>query len=334
MITPPSALPEPMVADFLRQVGVGNLVAVDALLTETPALIDAVGPHPFWGGRPQALHVAIETTRRPMFDRLLEAGADVNGRNDEYLHWSPLLLALNRRQQDLARTLIRRGAGVGVPEALALGDDPALARLLAKGRESLPAKVPSNGSLLMLARTPAAIDLLLELGVPTDEPDQWGATPMEALSRLGPAGAHLVRHLERRGVPAAPEVFARLDDRRTLQQLIADDPTTLASPKLLKAAVDFGHLALTEWLLDQGVDPNARSGTGAEETALHAAAWNGHEQLVELLLSRGADPTIRDRQYDATPSGWAATAVEVTDNARCAGVADRLGRAERAARDG
>jgi hypothetical protein len=49
--------------------------------------------------------------------------------------------------------------------------------------------------------------------------------------------------------------------------------------------------------------------------------------MVELLLARGANPTIRDRQYDATPDGWAATAVEVTNNPACAPIAERLARA-------
>ena len=53
--------------------------------------LNAVGPHPYWGGRPQALHVSIETARRDMFDLLLSSGADVDGRNDAYEHCSPLM---------------------------------------------------------------------------------------------------------------------------------------------------------------------------------------------------------------------------------------------------
>src|SRR5262245_52426109 len=67
------------VAACLRAVGAGQVDTVRALLAAAPQLVNAVGPHPYWGGRPQALHVSIETRRRDMFDLLLASGADVNG---------------------------------------------------------------------------------------------------------------------------------------------------------------------------------------------------------------------------------------------------------------
>ena len=47
----------------------------------------------------------------------------------------------------------------------------------------------------------------------------------------------------------------------------------------------------------------ARDPDGA--TALHYAAFHGHRELVALLCERGADLNARDRQFNATPSGWA-----------------------------
>ena len=49
-------------------VGRGQIDNVRAALDADPQLVHAVGPHPFWGGRPQALHVAIERGRRDLFD--------------------------------------------------------------------------------------------------------------------------------------------------------------------------------------------------------------------------------------------------------------------------
>jgi hypothetical protein len=57
------ALTEEAVKTFLEHVGTGRIGDVRAMLAATPALVNAVGPHPFWGGRPQALHVAIEAKR-------------------------------------------------------------------------------------------------------------------------------------------------------------------------------------------------------------------------------------------------------------------------------
>jgi hypothetical protein len=182
----------------------------------------------------------------------------------------------------------------------------------------------------MFARTRRAIDRLLQLGVSAEGKDQWGATPMEAFSRMGPRGLPLVRHLLARGIPAGPEAFARLNDRATLGRLLRETPGLIRDPRLLKGAADFGHRELATWLLDMGADPNARCGGEADETALHSAAWNGDAGMVELLLGRGADPTIRDRQYGGTPAGWAATAVEVTNNPACESLAVRLPRAEAA----
>ncbi|HKE17702.1 MAG TPA: ankyrin repeat domain-containing protein [Kofleriaceae bacterium] len=327
----PPDVPEAAVAEFLRSVGVGDREAVASMLQGAPALVHAVGPHPFWGGRAQALHVAIESNRHAMVMLILRAGADVDGVNGGYMHWSPLMIAMSDRRHRARRELLRRGARVGLVEALMMGDDGAALRMLRRGRAALPAEVPNGGSLLMFARTPAAVDRLLALGASTEARDRWGATPMEAFSRLGRRGTALVRHLAAKGIAAGPEAFARIGDRRTLARLVAADPAVARAPAVIKAAADFGHRALVAWLLDRGADVNARGGGETDETSLHSAAWNGDLAMVELLLARGADPLLLDRKYDGTAAGWAETSLEVTSKASCADVAARLREAERRA---
>ena len=90
------AAADEIVKGFFGLVGAGKIDDVRAVLDASPKMVNAVGPHPFWGGRPQALHVAIEGGRRDLFDLLLERGANVNGSNDTTIHWSPLMLAMNR----------------------------------------------------------------------------------------------------------------------------------------------------------------------------------------------------------------------------------------------
>lgn len=70
----------------------GHLDAVRKALKRAPDLVNRAGQHPFWGGQPQALHLAIEGNRQDMFDLLLAQGADVNGTNTGYDNWSPLSL--------------------------------------------------------------------------------------------------------------------------------------------------------------------------------------------------------------------------------------------------
>lgn len=215
---PPAPAPtaEQVVDAFLQSVGAGRIDDVRAMLTAAPRLVNAVGAHPFWGGRPQALHLAIEGGRGDLFDLLLEHGADVDGTNDQYDLWSPLMLAINREGTEMRDELLRRGARIGLVEALMLADDERVEELLRSGVSIDVA--PNRGSILAFARTPRAIDRLLELGARTDTADRWGSTPIDAMSRMGAKGQPLVQHLMERGVPAAPKEYARMGDLETLSR--------------------------------------------------------------------------------------------------------------------
>lgn len=321
---PPAESPtEELIAEFLQLISTGELPRIRQLLKENPGLINATGPHPHWGGRPQPLHVAIESGRQPVIDLLLRSGADANGSNAEYDHWSPMMIAIGKKRLPAQQALLKRGARIGVVEALMKGDDRTVLRLLKPGPSALPV-APNQGSLLMFARTTKAIDRLLALGVSAEMKDHWGTSPIEAFSRLGAKGRPLVRHLQGRGVSATPAEFARMGDRAALAALAKTRPDTLSDPAVLLGAVDFRHHALVRWLIKQGADPNARSTVQSKQTALHAAAWNGDLPMVKLLVAAGADPEARDQQYDATPLGWAETSIDISKNEKCQDVVDWL----------
>jgi len=302
---------------FLRHAGTGRIDEVRAMLAATPQLVNVVGPHPFWGGRPQALHLAIEGKRRDMVDLLLEHGADVNGTNDGYDHWSPVMLANNGDQREVCDELLRRGARVGLVEALMMADDARVEELL---RQDTLDIAPNRGSILAFARTPFAIDRLIALGAPTVMKDRWGSTPIDAMSRLGPRGRSLVQHMIACGITAAPKDYARLGDIETLARLVESDPTIPQLDSVMMAAVDFGHHALVTWLLERGANVNARADAESRHTALHSAAWNGDLTMVTLLVQAGADRTARDEEHNGTPLGWAETSITVTNNPDCAKV--------------
>src|SRR5262245_42923547 len=166
---------------LLRAVGTGQIDTVRATLAAAPGLVNAIGPHPFWGGRPQPLHVSIETKRRDLFDLLIAAGANVNGNNEQYEHWSPLMETIHWDQPEMRRVLLEHGASIGLMEALMLEDDALVEKLLRPGKSALPAIEPNGGSILAFARTPIAIDRLLELGVASDRKDRWDTTPIQAM---------------------------------------------------------------------------------------------------------------------------------------------------------
>jgi len=319
---------EQSIAALLRAVGTGQIDTVRAMLAAKPELVNAVGPHPFWGGRPQPLHVSIDTKRRDVFDLLIAAGADVNGSNEHNEHWSPLMLTVHWDQPEMRRVLLERGATVGLVEALMLEDDALVERLLRPGKSALPAIEPNSGSILAFARTPFAIDRLLELGVAHDRKDRWDTTPIQAMSRLGERGRPLVQHMLKRGIAAEPQEYARIGDRDTLAALIAAKPETAKLDAVMMGAVDFGHHDLVTWLLSQGANVNAHSNWGSQGSALHSAAWNGDLRMVKLLVEAGADVSARDPEHDNTPEGWAEVAIEVTNNPDCKDVADYLARLE------
>lgn len=299
---------------FLRLVGEGKTDEVRAALTASPQLVNAVGAHPFWGGRPQPLHVSIETNQPAMFALLLEAGADVDGDNAQYELWSPLMLAVQRGRTELRDELLRRGARVDLAPALLMADD---SRVL--GVAVLPEPVPNGGSWLQFARTTAAIDHLLALGASTTAADRWGTTPIIAMSRLGRDGEPLVRHLIARGVAAGAEEYARLGDVNAVAQASGAD-----RPEVLLAAVSARQLAVAEWLVAHGAPVNARATDRSRQTALHEAAWLGDLAMVQLLVAHGADATARDLEHQSTPREWAETAAHITRNANCQAVADYL----------
>ena len=268
--------------------------------------------------------MAIEGKNREAFDLLLAAGADVNGNNQPYEGWSPLMLTEHNDREDMRKELLKRGATIGLAEALVFADDARVEKLLQSDKSALAARTPGGGSWLSHARTFYAIDRLLQLGASIDKADVWETTPIEQMSRLGARGLPLLRHLLKRGMSAKPQEFARLGDRETLASLIAADPSIARLDEVLVGATDFGHLDLVKWLLERGANPNARSGIGSQGTALHSAAWEGNLPMVKLLVSAGADITALDREHHGKPAEFARVAIEVTKNPACVAVAEYL----------
>ena len=311
------------VKQFFRLVGRGGRIDdVRNVLDAAPQMVNAVGPHPFWGGRPQALHVAIEGGRTDLFDLLLARGADVNGRNDQYDHWSPLMLAINRDRAAMRDELLRRGARIGLVEALMMADDARIDEML--DAQGIPDIVPNGGSILAFARTTRAIDRLLALGASIDARDRWGSAPIDAMSRLGARGTALVSHLIARGVRATPTDYARLGDIETLSAMYEEDPAVARLDPVMMAAVDFRHHAVVEWLLAHGANVNARAEAQSHQTALHNAAWNGDLRMVRILIAAGADPSLLDEEHQGTPLQWAEISAEITNNPECLKVAEHL----------
>ena len=309
---------------FLASVGRGELAQIKSTLDQFPNLVNCSGCHPFWGGRPHPLHVAIDTNREDVFDLLIAAGADVEGKGASYDNWTPLMLALSRGRSGMIKTLTQHGAAENICTSLLRADDGALDRHLAN--ENWCATALPSGSLIGLARTPHAVHELIKAGVSPDGQDRWGADAVETLSRLGTKGRPLIRAMAEHGLKPTPEIVARLGDASQLKALAKIDPSVFSNAQVIIAAVDFSHTALVRWLLENGADPNSRQDFGSGGTALHSAAWNGDLEMVRCLLDHGADTTALDSEHKTTPLVWAQTARTITNNPACDEITSVLAR--------
>ena len=82
-----------------------------------------------------------------------------------------------------------------------------------------------------------------------------------------------------------------------------DNPTAVLEIAL-KVASMADHLGIVKFLLQQGIDINAKSNP-EEGTPLHEACHTGQLEIARYLLANGADITSQDRD-GMTPLHWAA----------------------------
>ena len=186
------------------------------------------------------------------------------------------------------------------------------------------------------SRNPPAKHRILEMYVEHgfEPPD----TPVMALhrGRIDLLEAHLMRD---------PDLLMRtftIDDVFLLAPACSQEPytaqgTPVHGTTLLHLAAYFDEVEIAEWLLDRGMDPDARAAIDADGfggyTALFSTVVSQHNfwvnygqgqpddaRFTRLLLDRGADPNLRAslrqrleeghgggplREYrDVTPLGW------------------------------
>ena len=91
----------------------------------------------------------------------------------------------------------------------------------------------------------------------------------------------------------------------------------------LMMAAWYGRVDVVRFLLDHGVDPNARHAQDGD-TALHVAAYTGNADLVRLLLEHGAQVNVIDDVYGTPPLVWSLHAWLVENKGEAAAHRDVL----------
>jgi hypothetical protein len=200
--------------DFFAAIRSGNVDPARQLLTREPALLDAKHD----GGT--ALHHAAISNDRAMVTFLLEAGADLNARDDTY-QMTPIGWANEEGHEGMVRFLYDRGAEIDLHQAAAYGLLDHVREAVKHTRRQVNALM-GGWTPLQLATLwghPDVVELLLSRGGDPLVRDPFGRTSLDiARAQVKTEGAStpLVRQERREQIVAACTAIADLLAQRSV----------------------------------------------------------------------------------------------------------------------
>jgi ankyrin repeat protein len=309
----------------------GHLAAVDLLLNRG---LDVHTREK--GDNTYAMHWAAAAGHLDVVQRLADAGGDVVGHGDDHelevigwaTSWDGSDDAAHRAIADF---LVSRGARHHIFSAIAFNLADEVRRIVAADPATLSRRQSRNEGnqaplhFAVRMNRPEMVALLLELGADPLAVDGSGhpaaayATApdidrrvMEAIRAMTVAELDSATRGHRRvsGGPMDLVASLALGDWETATRLVRENPELIerghANGGVLHLMAKRNDVTAVKWLLDHGVDPNARwSHWDADVTPLHLAILAGHADVVRLLLDAGADPHIHDSKHDSDAIGWA-----------------------------
>ncbi len=292
----------------------GHLASVDLLLRRG---LDVNAREK--GDNTYAMHWAAAAGHLDVVRRLADAGGDVVGHGDDHelevigwaTDWDECDDATHHA---VAEFLVSRGARHHIFSALALNLADEVRRIVAADSSALARPMSRNEDFQLplhfavRKNLPHMVALLLELGADPLARDGSGM-PAAAYATAPDIDRSVMEMIRARG-PTDLFTAVALGDWETAARLFSENPGVVApggaSAGVLHLMAKRCNVAAVKWLLDYGVDPNARwEHWDAEVTPLHLAALGGHADVVRLLLAAGADPSIRDSKHDSDAMGWA-----------------------------
>lgn len=240
---------------------------------------------------------------------LLDAGADTSSRDAKGN--SPLLLALQSKQKELAQAIVL--AGGGIFDQNAKGESP-LSQGVMQGPEMLAWLVPSrlidasdgdgDGLLHYAVRTgeyTESLQFLINLGAKVNAPNRFGQTALHlAIQGKEPK---MVKSL----ILNSADIYQIDNQGRSPLDLLFTQEMVLIEPFLVKDildrrdsngqtplfyAVKLGRLDLVRSIMAKGVDLSFKNNVGA--TVLHQAIRYGQGSIMAELIRAGASPDHAD----------------------------------------
>jgi ankyrin repeat protein len=272
------------------------------------------------GDNTYAMHWAAAAGHLEVVRRLADAGGDVVGHGDDHelevIGWATTWDGGNDTQhRAIAEFLVSRGARHHIFSAISLDLGDEVRRIVTSDPAALSRPQSHNEDYRLplhhavLRNRPEMVALLLELGADPLAPDGSGYPPA-AYATSPDTDRSIMEMLRARGGTRDLFTALALGEWETAARLLSANRDVVApggsSAGVLHLMAKRNNLAAVKWLLDHGVDPNARwSHWDADVTPLHLAVLGGHADVVPLLLAGGADPRIRDSKHDSDAIGWA-----------------------------
>lgn len=281
----------------------GSLAAVDLLLGRglDVNVLDK-------GDNTSPMHWAAANGHLEIVRRLADRGGDVVGHGDDHalevIGWAT---CFDQCHGAVADFLVSRGARHHIFSAISLGLADEVRRIVAADPAALSQPMSHNEDYrrplhyAVLKNRPEMVALLLELGSDPLATDGSGF-PAAAYATAPDVDRSVFEAIRARGTLDLFTALA-LDDETAAEGFLDESS---ASTGVLHLMAKRGSARAVQWLLNHGMDPNARwSHWDAEVTPLHLAAANGHADVARLLLEAGADPHIRDNKHGGDSIDWA-----------------------------
>jgi RNA polymerase sigma factor (sigma-70 family) len=301
------------VRDLLGHAAAGNSEIVTRLIQNDASIIHETAEHPFWGGEPQALHVASEWGRKDVVELLLRNGADPNGDNDKYDGWSPLHLALHKdhgpaAHNEIVELLILYGAKIDLWAAAMMGDLTATRQIIESDPDIVNSRGPNSATALHFAADGAIVKMFLESGADPRAKDKYGKRPVRTLLGYGPRKKEAAIYLLDKTNDWDLSAACAVGDNERVASFVSQNPSLLRESGWnretpLNTASLHGNIATVRLLLDLGADVNLKAESGCYP--LHLAARNGHLDVAEVLIALNANLAALDDIHQGTALDWA-----------------------------